>query len=391
MAVKSLQVDNDTNLKALLSYQAYIFNQEYGGREHHADIYAGLYGAVEFLKGPSWNVFKGHDDAVRSIVFAPGTNTFYTTGSDGKILKWQMEDKQFSIVIENNMVNRIIDISNDGKYLACGTDGLGIQVFNISSSAGGPRLFTSTYNRIRALDFLPDNNHMVSAGTGNEIFLWDLSNGDTQPFATVTSPIQILTVSADGKWLAGGTRDGQIIIWDMNNPSDQYLLFEEKGNQVLALSYSPDGKWLASGDLRGNVKIWDIQTKTLVDNLRGHRARITDLKFSPEGNILASSSNDGSVRLWETADLNNQPIVLSGNSGFVFSLAFSPDGSNILTGSTEANRLVASPTSTRYLAVDICPGLKRNMTNDEWGTFVGADIPYEETCGPKISIGIKNE
>lgn len=391
MAVKSLQVDNDTNLKALLSYQAYVFNQDYGGREHHADIYSGLYDAVEFLKGPEWNVFKGHDDAVRSIVFVPGTNTFYTTGSDGKILMWNLEDKQYSIVTENNMVNRVIDVSNDGKWLACGTDGLGIQVFNINSPASEPRILKSTDNRIRTLDFLPDNNKMVSAGTTNDIFLWNLTSGNSQQFATVTSPIQVLTVSADGRWLAGGTRDGQIIIWNLNNPSEQYLLFEERGNQVLALSYSPDGKWLASGDLRGNVKIWDIQSRTLVDNLRGHRARITDLRFSPEGDILASASNDGSVRLWETADLNNQPIVLSGNSGFVFSLAFSPDGSNILTGSTEANRLLVSPTRTRYLAGEICPNIDRDLTNEEWSTFVGADIPYEETCGRKISIGIKQE
>jgi len=389
MAVKSLQVDNDTNLKALLSYQAYLFNGDYGGREHHADIYSGLYDAVSFQKGPYWNVFQGHDDAVRSIAFIPGTNTFFTTGSDGKILKWQLNHKQPGVVIENDMVNRIIDITNDGKWLACGTDGRGIQIFNINTSTSEPRLLNSSDNRIRALDFLPDNNRMVSAGIGNEILIWNLSNGNNQQFATVNSPIQILTVSVDGNWLAGGTRDGQIIIWKMDNPSEQYILFEEKGNQVLALSYSPDGKWLASGDLRGNVKIWDTQKRNLIDNLRGHRARITELKFSPEGDILASASNDGSVRLWETADLNNQPIVLTGNSGFVFSLAFSPDGSYILTGSTEANRLVASPTKTKYLAEEICLRIERNMTNEEWSTYVGADIPYEQTCGPKISIGIK--
>ncbi|KPK86791.1 MAG: hypothetical protein AMS27_04245 [Bacteroides sp. SM23_62_1] len=391
MAVKSLQVDNDTNLKSLLSYQAFIFNQEYGGREHHADIYAGLYDANEFLKGPSWNVFRGHNDAVRSIVFIPGTNTFYTTGSDGKILQWQLSDKQFTVVAENNMVNRVMDVSSDGKWMVCGTDGGGIQVFNINSPSGEPRFLSGSDNRIRALDFLPDNNRLIAAGTGNDIFLWNLSAGTNQLFTTVTSPVQVLTVSADGRWVAGGTRDGQIIIWNLNNPSEQYLLFEERGNQVLALHFSPDGKWLASGDLRGNVKIWNLQNRTLVDNLRGHRARITDLKFSPAGDILASASNDGSVRLWETADLNNQPIVLSGNSGFIFSLAFSPDGSNILTGSTEANRLVASPTRTRYLAGEICPRLDRNMTDEEWNTFVGADIPYEETCGQKVSIGIKQE
>ena len=392
MSVKSLQVDNDTNLKALLAYQAYLYNDAYGGNEHHADIYAGLYDAISFIRGAGYNVFTGHDDAVRSLAFDPGSSNFYSTGSDGRILKWSMNDKQYTVVIDNNLVNRVIAISDDGKWLACGTDGVGIQVFNLSSGSAEPRIFNAHDNKIRALDFIPNNNNLVTAGLDNEILVWDLSNGSKQSFAEHDSPVQILVVSKDGKWMAGGTRDlGEIIIWNVDNPSEKKIIYSELGNPVWSLDFSPDGKWLVSGDMQGNVKIWDTKTNNMIMNLRGHRARITNIQFSPDGKFLATASNDGSVRLWETADLNNQPIVLSGNSGFVLSLAFSPDGNYLLTGSTEENRLISSPTSTSILVEEICNGIDRNFTRDEWNTYVGEDIDYIETCGVRRGIGIRRQ
>jgi WD40 repeat protein/energy-coupling factor transporter ATP-binding protein EcfA2 len=392
MSVKSIQVDNDTNLKSLLAYQAYLFNDEYGGRAHHTDIYAGLYDAIGFIRGADHNVFKGHDDAVRSLVFDPGSTDFYSTGSDGRILKWSLTDKQYKMIIDNNLVNRIIAISDDGKWLVCGTDGIGIQVFDLNSGSAEPRIFNAHLNKIRALDFFPDNNRLISAGLDNEIAVWDLSNGSKQTFTEHDVPVQVLVISKDGKWMAGGTKDtGEIIMWNLEDPSQKKVIFSELGNYIWSLDYSPDGKWLVSGDRQGNVKVWDTQTKKMIINLRGHRAAITNIQFSSDGKFLATASNDGSVRLWETADLNNQPIVLSGNTGFVLSLAFSPDGNYLLTGSTEENRLLSTPTKTDILVEDICDGIERNFTREEWNAYVGEDIEYLETCAARRGIGVRKQ
>ena len=142
--------------------------------------------------------------------------------------------------------------------------------------------------------------------------------------------------------------------------------------------------------MQGNVIVWDFMSKSMLNNLRGHRARITQLRFSPDGSLLATSSNDGSVRMWETADLNTQPIVLSANAGFIFCIAFSPDGERILSGSRDEDRLVLSPTRTETMVEGICNTIDRNFSEDEWNTYIGTDIPYEQTCKAKPAIiGVK--
>ncbi len=390
IAVKSLQVDNDTSLKALLAYQAYLFNKENQGLAHNADVYSGLYDALKYLKGPDYNVYSGHTDAVRSLVFAPDNKSFFSAGSDGRVLKWDINDRSSSVVIANPMVNRVIDVSDDGKWLACGTDGSGVQVFRTSNMQAEPRILSGRDNMIRTIDFLPDNKRMFSAGTGGIITLWDLETGRATEFANSDSPVDILVVSRSGDYLAAGTRNGKIIIFEVENSKASYVLHENTGNSILALDFGEGDQVLASGDLEGNVLVWDFGSRALVNNLRGHSARITQLKFSPDGKILASASNDGSVRMWETSNLNTQPIVLTANAGFVFSVAFSSSGDHILTGSKDEDRLVLSPTHTSTMVEDICNDIDRNFTEEEWDTYIGADIPYEQTCKAKPAIiGVK--
>jgi WD40 repeat protein len=390
MAVKSLQVDNDTNLKALLAYQAYLFNNEQRGPAHNADVYSGLYDALKYLRGSDYNVYRGHTDAVRSLVFAPDNKSFYSAGSDGKVLKWNIQERSSSVVVENPMVNRVIDVSNDGKWLVCGTDGNGVQVFRQGNVQAEPRILSGEDNRIRSLDFLPDNKRLFSAGTEGVITLWNLETGRSNVFATTESPVDILVVSRNGDYLAAGTRNGKIIIYETGDANKYSVLYEDAGNSILALDFGEGDRLLASGDLQGNVLVWDFQNGTLLNNLRGHSARISQLRFSPDGKILASASNDGSVRMWETADLNNQPIVLTANAGFVFCVAFSSAGDQILTGSKDEDRLVLSPTSTGAMVEDICNDINRNFTEEEWNTYIGTDIPYEKTCRARPAIiGVK--
>ncbi len=76
---------------------------------------------------------------------------------------------------------------------------------------------------------------------------------------------------------------------------------------------------------------------SLIDEVKaitGHSGEIFEIAFSPDSTMLASASADNTVKIWNTAD-GSLRFTLTGHTDRVLSLAFSPQGDLLLSGSQD--------------------------------------------------------
>jgi signal transduction histidine kinase len=93
----------------------------------------------------------------------------------------------------------------------------------------------------------------------------------------------------------------------------------------LGLAFAPDLERAAWRDGPGKVTVFRAETENALMQLHGPASLATELQFSPGGLLLAAVFQNGDVNVWS---LTNQATVMdlkSGRSGYLPSLAFSPD------------------------------------------------------------------
>ena len=381
MATRALQID-DRNLKGLLAYQAYLFNRNYQGTPDASDIYNALYESMSAFNGVNYNALRGHDASVNSVAFLPSSNVFYSTGSDGKILLWDLDgsSRTSRTLIDNNFLNRRIAISRDGRWLSNSAISQTIQLFNLNQPNSPPAILEGHKSGVEAMEFSPDGRSMYSSSADHTIMLWDLINLSGTVFADLTTTeVNCLAITPAGNYIFGGTEDGRVIRW--NTSTREQIVISSNNGAINSLAINNAGTRLAFGDRNGTLRIYDIRSNSVMQPVSAHSARITDIEFSPDGRQLATASYDKTAKIWDLDNLTNPPIVFNKHNAFVMSLDFSPDGRYLVTSSSESvSMLFFWPTHAQHMADQMCSKIERNMTIREWETYVSYDIDYQSTC-----------
>ncbi|AVH66905.1 WD40 repeat-containing protein [Nostoc sp. 'Peltigera membranacea cyanobiont' N6] len=123
-------------------------------------------------------------------------------------------------------------------------------------------------------------------------------------------------------------RDVKFVNADLNKTR-----FTESFGIVLAVAYNSKKSMIALGDTKSEIRLRDAKGHQLL-TLEGHTNWIRSVAFSPDGEILVSGSDDKTVRLWNTT--TGQFLrSLQGHKERVWSVAFSPDGKTVASSSED--------------------------------------------------------
>ncbi len=379
MAIKAMQTENK-DLKGLLAYQAYRFNEQYKGPDNNPDVFRGLYNVMTSFQGVDYNALKGHEGSVKSLAFVPSQNIVYSSGADGNIIRWDLNQgsKKGTTLKHNNFSNRSLAISSNGRWLACGTGTSIIQVFNLNQPSTDPQQFEAHKGAVVDLDFISGKDILISVGSDKSVILWNLLTDEKRTIVTHSSRIRTIYLSKDGSYIFGGTDDGKLIRWNIAN-GEAKEIYDNKQQAINALCMNSSGSRLAIGDISGNIIIIDPSTSKKISQVKGHSARIQDIAYSPDNSQLATSSYDGTIRIWNAGKLSESPVLITEHESWALAIAFSPDGRTLVT-SSEKGVIYYWATRAKYMAEQICNNVSRNFTDQEWDIYVGMDVDYQKTC-----------
>ena len=165
--------------------------------------------------------------------------------------------------------------------------------------------------------------------------VWDAETGqELYSLKGHASQVTSVAFSPDGSRLASASRDGTVKVWDATT--------SQEARAVPGGILSPDGKHLA-GTVGNEVKVWDTQTGRETLTLTGHTGRVQSVAFSPDGRRLVSAAADRTVKVWD-AQTGQELRTFKGFAGPVDDrdsvlggmgpVAFSPDGRRVASGNS---------------------------------------------------------
>ena len=83
------------------------------------------------------------------------------------------------------------------------------------------------------------------------------------------------------------------------------------------------------------VQDWNVGSETQPLQLKGHSGPVDCVAYSPDGTRIVSGAYDSTVRVWDAASGVEQ-LCLRGHTAAVYSVAFSPDGCEIVSGAADS-------------------------------------------------------
>ncbi len=304
----------------------------------------GTISLVDAATGERLQLFVGHEGPVLDAAFSPDGQQLLSGAADALIILWDVNEG--TVIREfKGHGSKVIGVAfmQDGAAILSGSYDLSFRLWDAVS--GELLQVRETGDFAEGMALSPDGHTMLHYVT-HVVYAWDANqfDGPHQKLYGHDGQIYDLSYSSDGQLALSTGEDKTVRVWALGGSDELQIV--PLGYPATAAAAAPDGKTLAVGGWDQGAQVLDIETQTVLRSLPGVRGIIApgSLTISADGRYAAAASGNydesGDVNSLLVWDLATGELLcdLVGHTASPRTVAFGPDSTILLSGSTEAEK-----------------------------------------------------
>lgn len=346
-------------------------------------------------------VYKINGENIYQLILSPDNATFATRAHDAFIRVYDTHSYQLKGQYEHQKnLPHLVTYSPDGQTLASFDSGNykrgSVKLWDIKTNTSSTLIYDSIVNHLAFgpdgkrlasseggfnLDDWAKNHEVVIEGTSG-IRIWDVTSGEEKLRIALPKPPSKVLFSPDGQYLFSEThnyRNEPIRVWEAQTGSFITNCIEEGESENVSLdlgTFSPDGQYLTAKSghslyLLGMDSL-SVKRKFKFQNL------IDSVIFSPNSQAIAVVHGE-EVSVLSLNEGQEIAHMHSTGAEILSTLTFTPDSRHIILVGSKDRKIRIWAWQKTDIINDACRRLERNLTLEEWQTYVGYD-DYEPTC-----------
>ena len=308
--------------------------------------------------------------------------------SDAQVERFRAEDPEFSDAIGGWVTEMAVDPAGD--VLAVAGQNPVVVLYDTASGTELGRWRASRVGWVNGVSFSPDGS-LVTSGDDGRVVFWDpLTQRLRREYRFVDEPADMsqwtgaplrAVVSPDGDRLAVTVVHGVVPMEvQMVDRSSGERLWTRPGDEYFTVpAWSPDSRTLALGGWQnGALTLRDTASgRRLMEPVNANAGFVMTVAFTPDGSTIVTGGTDGTVRLWDSDTLkqigSNLPHVDNEATA-----AMVVNGDQLLAVSA-IGKLYRWDLDAGRWADQACLVANRTLTRSEWRSFLPGR-PYDPAC-----------
>jgi WD40 repeat protein len=322
--------------------------------------------------GKQTSLLEGHNQIIHSVAISPDGKLILSGGDDAKVIVWDAmtgkEQRQHTPVLAENdpKPTRIESVmfTRDGRYHVV-VDNLAMRAWieNNNAFVEANRLNGAG---LKVLAQMPEATNVAVAGPVVVTWKFGLDPKYAELVKVPPAPVLDLAIANKGDVMltVHDNIDQPLVLWDART-GGKIRGFGRKEKTCYSAVFTWDDRFVLTSDHDGIVRMWDVETGEEKGHWKAHQNVARVLRILPDGNTLLTAGDDSFIRLWSLPETKLVALKPAGNpvppppppdkpmvgelrklqlhKSPVTSLAFSPKGDQLISGSDDRTARLWEP------------------------------------------------